>query len=247
MNHIMVDLETLAETPNAVFPSLAAVQFNLETGEIGKKFSMNISIDSAVAYGLVVDASTIGWWFTQSPEVSALMFKDPKSLTLVLYEFQQFLNNCTDELNAIGDLTLWGNSARYDLGKLAWAYKAIRQKEYPWNTWNEKCYRTYTKLFPEYGQDVKKHDVKHDPIQDCEFQIRKLVEVNRMVKLRCYQDTEFEEKFTESIFLLDDIFQQEHLTLEMKDKVKEFMDGTKRIEKSKLPQLFPPEQPSNIK
>jgi hypothetical protein len=224
MTHIMVDLETLAEGPNAVFPSLAAVQFNINTGQMGKKFSMNIDINSAVAAGLVIDASTIGWWFTQPHEVSALMFHDPQPLSAVLQEFSHFLIDCADGIEPLDQLVLWGNSSRYDLGKLAWAYKSLGY-DYPWNTWVEKCYRTYTKLFPNFGNEVKKHDMKHDPIQDCEFQIRKLVAVHNMVQLRMEQHAEVDKGYTEAILLLHEIQQTEHLRLDIREKVKDFMDG----------------------
>jgi hypothetical protein len=227
MNHIMVDLETLAEGPNAVFPSLAAVQFDLETGETGKQFSMNIDIDSAVKVGLVVDSSTVGWWFTQPTEVSALMFKDPQSLVIVLKEFQRFLIDCADGLAATDQLVLWGNSARYDLAKVAWAYKAIGYEFYPWNTWNEKCFRTYTKLFPQFGNDVKKHDVKHDPIQDCEFQIRKVVAVHKEIQRRITIHDDMDATYTESVLLLSEILKNEYITLDMQDTIKAFLEGTK--------------------
>jgi hypothetical protein len=225
MNHIMVDLETLAEGPNAVFPSLAAVQFDMETGEMGKRFSMNINIDSAVAAGLVVDASTVAWWFTQPHEVSALMFKDPKLLGDVLTDFRNFLSDCAMWIDGdVEDLTLWGNSSRYDLGKLAWAYKSLGFAKYPWNTWAEKCFRTYTKLFPEYGQDVKKHNVKHDPIQDCEFQIRKLVEVNKQVKLRLLPNSEFINKSMQAEKVLKDIQQKRYITEHILDAIDLYFD-----------------------
>lgn len=222
----MVDLETLGGAPNAVFPSLAAVQFDLETGEFGSRFSMNIDIDSAIKEGLVFDSSTVGWWFTQPPEVARLMFRDPKPLYKVLKQFKKFIKNIALESSAEfnqDDIVLWGNSARYDLAKLEWAYKAV-ELEVPWNTWNEKCYRTLTKHFPQFGNNVQKHEMKHDPIQDCEFQIRKLVEVNKKVCRRNYEDSQFETSYTDAILLLSNLIEK-GVDSEWLSKAKRFMEG----------------------
>jgi len=44
MKHVMVDLETLSLNNNAVVVSISAVEFDLETGELGKTFEEGIDI-----------------------------------------------------------------------------------------------------------------------------------------------------------------------------------------------------------
>ena len=65
MNHVMLDLETLDTKTTAVFPSLAAIPFDIETGEMRKPFYQKITIQSALGIGLTIGADTIQWWMSQ--------------------------------------------------------------------------------------------------------------------------------------------------------------------------------------
>lgn len=174
MRHLMIDLETLGTGPNSVFLSLAAVQFDLDSGTIGEHFKQNINLQSAMDWGLTIDANTLQWWLKQRPEIMRLMFDDPSPLHHVLNRFALFIR--THEIQYV-----WGNSARFDLGILENGYKKA-DIDVPWSFRNERCYRTVIGLFPpteEQWSTAKANDdvLAHDPVYDCHKQIKLLTGV----------------------------------------------------------------------
>ncbi len=164
MEHLMIDLETLGTRSNSVFLSLAAVQFNLNTGFVGKVFRENITLDSSLQAGLTVDASTIKWWLEQRTEIMKLMFVRPAHIHNVLVSFSDFIQE--NEIKFV-----WGNSARFDLGLLDNAYNKVGV-ELPWKFWNELDFRTMKNLFPQFIVDSADKNKEHDPLYDCEKQIK---------------------------------------------------------------------------
>jgi hypothetical protein len=174
MKDIMIDLETLGKNSNSVILSIAAVQFDIETGQIGKQFRREIQIQSCLNAGLKIDADTLLWWLDQSEEARAVFQKTREGETLqkALIMFTAFLNSMK---TPIDELSLWGNSARFDLGLLTDAYKAIGG-EIPWNFFNELDVRTLVRFRPGI-KEIEKAAAKaaglvlHDPIVDCHVQI----------------------------------------------------------------------------
>lgn len=170
MEHVMIDLETLDTSNNAVFLSVAAVQFDLEDGAMGEHFKINISLTSAVKAGLTIGADTLQWWLQQRPEVMRLMFEDPCELYAALNRLALFFK--TTKV-----IYVWGNSARFDLGILENAYRKLNITP-PWNSRNERCYRTVVGLFPpDFFPDSTGQE--HDPIYDCQKQIKVLTGIQK--------------------------------------------------------------------
>ena len=65
---IMLDLETMGTGPDAAIIAIAAVEFDRETGKLGREFYEVVDLASAMAAGSTVEASTILWWMQQSDE-----------------------------------------------------------------------------------------------------------------------------------------------------------------------------------
>lgn len=171
MNHVMIDLETLGTDHNSVFLSIAAVRFDLDTGETHPNtYYKNIKLHSALSHGLEVDAKTIQWWLTQNHDIMLKMFDHPSDLVYVLNDFDLWMGK---------DKIVWGNSARFDLGILANAYKKIGMP-HPWDFRNERCYRTLISMFPYIEIDKPKN--AHDPLIDCKYQIAKLFMTWNVIK-----------------------------------------------------------------
>jgi hypothetical protein len=171
MKHLMIDLETLGTRPTSVFLSIAAVQFDLESWNLGEGFKENVEMKSACDAGLTIDASTLQWWMTQKPEIFKLMFEQPNELEYTLKNLSGFIVRNGIEY-------VWGNSARFDLSILENAYLKMGIAV-PWNYRNERCYRTLTSLFPSIKPAFRKD--AHDPTQDCLFQIERLRMVWRSI------------------------------------------------------------------
>ena len=57
--HYMIDLETLGVSPGSVISSIAAVQFDINTGEIGRQFYKNIDLQQSLDNGFTINAETL--------------------------------------------------------------------------------------------------------------------------------------------------------------------------------------------
>jgi len=167
MNHLMIDIETLGNRAGCVITSLAAVEFDMNTGETGREFYERIDIQSCLDLGLFVQGNTIKWWFDQTKEAQQELFIDTQNLMKVLYDFKMFV----DVLKP-ANLKVWGNSNRFDLGILAKAYYAGNHKEIPWKFTLERDVRTLVSFLPKIKENEVFVGVKHNPIDDCKHQIK---------------------------------------------------------------------------
>lgn len=168
--HIMVDIETMGNKSNSAIVSIAAVEFNLETGKTGKMspFYQKISLQSCLDAGLKVNADTVLWWMKQN-ETARLELADNKNT----YFLAQGLQNLSEYLRAcnITESQIWGNSARFDLGLLSDAYNIVNLP-IPWLFRNERCVRTLVSFNPSIKDSYSFEGVVHNPIDDCLHQIK---------------------------------------------------------------------------
>ena len=166
MKNLMIDIETLGNKSGCVITSIAAVEFDIVTGETFREFYETVSIDSCLKVGLFVQEDTIKWWFSQDKEAQERMFTDTRNIREVLRELREFMNDIGTK-----NLQVWGNSNRFDLGILAQAFYACGEKEIPWKFTLERDVRTLVMFAPKIKSDESFIGVKHDPIADCKHQI----------------------------------------------------------------------------
>ena len=168
MLHVMVDLETMGTRVGSAITAIGAHAFTLDYPGYTKDFHCQISLESAVAAGLTMDASTVVWWMKQSDAArrECLAANDGmRDLQRVLNKFTEwsrFLRTVYD-----GKLCFWGNSAAFDLGLLGEAYDRLSHQR-PWGFREEACYRTLKNLRPdvvappfEGTQHNALHDARH--------------------------------------------------------------------------------------
>ena len=169
--HLMVDIETLSDKSYAVITSIAAVEFDL-SGNTGREFSCNISVNSSLKAGLNIDGETLKWWMTRPDEDSRKkMFENPLALANALNQFRGFINKMDVET-----LQLWGNPALFDLGLIRNAYNILEQ-DFPWSFRNERDVRTLVSFYPNIKKETEFIGLKHDPVADCKHQIRYLCNI----------------------------------------------------------------------
>jgi hypothetical protein len=107
-NHLMLDIETMGTDPYSIITCIAAVEFNIQTGETGKEFIRYISLQSCFNVGLKAGADTIMWWLEQNEQARLDLIKNEKiDISQALLDFSEFCNN---------DYEVWGNSPRFDCG-----------------------------------------------------------------------------------------------------------------------------------
>lgn len=195
----MIDLETLGTKHSSVFLSLAAVHFNLNTGQAFSVFNETVEINSALRAGLTIDGNTLKFWMKQKPEIMALMFEKSKNLSEVLESFSKWM---ADKKFLRDNFNIWGNSASFDLGILGNAYDAANIEK-PWVYKEERCYRTLIAMWPDAPkpEDNKAH---HDPLQDCVYQINRLTMLWRYLH-GVGMHSEMANSFPEAITLLHEV------------------------------------------
>jgi hypothetical protein len=169
--HLMVDMETLAVSPNAVVLSLGAVHFDPFDNVIGDSIYFKINLDDQDALGREIDPNTIDWWSKQDPAIMEEAFSENDRIPLVeaMDRFHRFAWGCD---------AFWSHGATFDLVILESIYRQL-QKPLPWNYWQLRDTRTLFDL--GFDPDMPKES-KHDALQDA---IRQVVGVqNVYVQIR---------------------------------------------------------------
>lgn len=181
-NDLMLDIETMGTKSFSAIVSIAAVPFNLQTGEVSDKFFYQIvDLQSCLDLNLRINAETLYWWMSEKITQEARNHISDKSHRKPLKEVLELFARFYAENMATSNASAWGNSAKFDLGIMENCYNVARLSP-PWNTWKEKCVRTVSDL---YGEEIKKttkfEGVKHYPVDDCKHQIKYLVATHQRV------------------------------------------------------------------
>jgi len=180
--HVMFDIEALDLRPTAAMMSIGAVKFN-PLGEPGKwaheteatfqsglssTFYVNIDVQDCIDFGMTVGGSTVRWWLRQPPEARDVLLHDIKPLQVALEEFNIWYGR--------EPMPIWCNGASYDFPILREAYKRASWITPPWHHGDERCYRTFRKLwepvFPLIGYEPP--SVQHDALYDAQAQAKHL-------------------------------------------------------------------------
>jgi len=182
----MLDLETMGKNSNSAIVSIGAVQFDLETGELGEEFYSGINLKSCLDLGLKINPDTLYWWLTQNERARLAIAKGGPDLDDVLDRFNLFLFDVGED--DCKNVYIWGNSARFDLGIFEDAYIACSTKV-RWDFRKERDVRTLVSFLPEIKSSVQSENegIEHHPIDDCKQQIKYCSEIwqkiNKNMKL----------------------------------------------------------------
>jgi exodeoxyribonuclease VIII len=171
----MLDMETLAVSPNAVVLSLGAVHFDPYGTGYSDSIYFRIDIDDQDALNREVDPKTLEWWSRQDPFIMEEAFSPADRIPLAeaIDRFHKFAWGCG---------AFWSHGATFDLVILENIYRQLN-KPLPWNYWQLRDTRT---LF-DLGHDPEMHQgSKHDALQDA---IRQAVGVQNI-----YQKLDIKER-----------------------------------------------------
>lgn len=174
----MIDIESMGNCHDGAIVSIAAVEFDIHTGETGLEFYEKIDLQSAINIGLKINADTIMWWMQQEESARQMIYIDKGiNISEAIFKFTKFI-----ELLNPSELQIWGNSPRFDLTLIESAYKALG-KNISWKFRNERCVRTLVSFCPEIKDNMYFEGVKHNPIHDCLHQIKYCVEIMKKIKV----------------------------------------------------------------
>lgn len=161
---LMLDIETYGQNSNSTILAIAAVEFNLRTGETGRSFYTTIDAGSCWQYGLKSDKATQDWWNKQSPEARNFVFSGEQlDLKVALKQFISWIGN--------NDYKVYGNGSSFDNVITKNAIEAVGL-ECPWKFWNERDVRTLVELNPSVKKTTKFQGVPHYAPDDCKHQIK---------------------------------------------------------------------------
>lgn len=151
----MVDMETMAVSPNAVVLSLGAVHFDPKDQGYTDSIYFRIDLDDQDKLGREIDPNTIDWWAKQDPKIMEEAFSPDNRISLVeaMDRFHKFAWGCT---------AFWSHGATFDLVILENIYRQLN-KPLPWNYWQLRDTRTLFDL--GWDPEMPKGN-KHDALQD---------------------------------------------------------------------------------
>ncbi|BBS48818.1 TPA: 3'-5' exoribonuclease [Raoultella ornithinolytica] len=173
MNHLMIDLETMGNKPNAPIVSIGAVFFEPSTGELGEEFYRVVSLKSSVDSGAVPDPDTIMWWMQQSEEARKAICDKENMIALwfALTELNSFIRNNADPKK----VQVWGNGATFDNVIIRASYDR-EDVSCPWHFANDRDVRTIVELGRAVGinprRDIPFEGDMHNALADARHQAK---------------------------------------------------------------------------
>lgn len=157
--HLMVDLETLATSPDAVILTIGAVTFDPASNKIFDKLYYRVDVESCDRLGMTVNDDTIEWWSKQAADVLTEAFAEDNRVPIeqVIEKFHKFAWNCD---------AFWSHGATFDLVILDCYYRKLN-KTPPWNFWQIRDTRTLFDL--GYDPEMPKEGL-HNALEDASRQ-----------------------------------------------------------------------------
>ena len=155
---IMLDLETLATSPDSVILTFGAVKFNPfdPDSEMDNGLYFRINVDEQISLGRHVDDGTVAWWGTQSDEVREEALGEHDRVGLE--EFTKQLNKFV-----AGATRIWAQGPVFDIVILENLYRQLG-KPTPWPYYLIRDSRTLLKAL---GDTRTPGTMLHNALADC--------------------------------------------------------------------------------
>lgn len=194
--HMMLDLETLGSGNDAAIVQIGAVRFDpFRPGYTMGEYKQNVSLESSVAQGGVIDPSTVLWWIHQEEAARLSVFpiraerkavlKDPDApssegiaIDRALRELSRFYKNKQGnpdpEEPPESCSALWAH-ATFDPVVIASAYRRSTIA-LPWSHRDVRDLRTIISLAPDAADRAYRHrgdedGPRHDALADALRQV----------------------------------------------------------------------------
>ncbi|AYL75882.1 3'-5' exoribonuclease [Citrobacter freundii] len=172
--HLMIDMETMGNSPDAPIVSIGAVFFDPSTGNTGAEFYRVVNLESSMSFGMKPDASTIQWWLKQSSEArSAILVDEAMGLRESLELLADFI--AENAANGSHTIQLWGNGCSFDNVILRRAY-ALTETPFAVPFRNDRDVRTMVELGKSVGinprYDIPFEGDMHNALSDARHQVK---------------------------------------------------------------------------
>jgi len=163
--HLMIDLETLATTPNAAILTIGACLFDPRGTDVHSKFYERIKLESQEDYGRTINEDTLQWWSQQDPQIQEDAFGegvdriDLRDAMKKLYTF------------GLGTSNVWSHGSVFDVVIIEDICRSFQQAV-TWKFWEVRDTRT---LFDLAGVSVR-IEGKHNALTDAVAQAKAVQE-----------------------------------------------------------------------
>lgn len=174
MNQIMVDIEGFGTGSDTAVCAIGAVFFNIETGETGDRFYVNVDAADAQKHGMNVDANTVYWWLEQDKAAQQALLTDRLSLKNAIKSLRGFvLDRVAD--NDFNKVEMWSH-ATYDAVVLQQNARAVNER-LPWGFRGTRDIRTLNAMLSRSQREILKNafprvGTHHNALDDAIFQVQ---------------------------------------------------------------------------
>lgn len=171
---IMLDIETLATSPDSVILTFGAIKFNPFDRDVdmGPGLYFRINVDEQIALDRKVDENTVAWWGTQSEEVREEALGEHDRISLE--DFSKELNKFV-----VGANRIWAQGPVFDIVILENLYRQIG-KPAPWPYYTIRDSRTLLKAL---GDTRSGGALLHNALADCVSQAEAIQDAVRRYNL----------------------------------------------------------------
>lgn len=174
MQHVMIDLETLGTTADAVIMSIGAVKFDPDSNAVDDAgFYASVSVESNLEKRRRIDEDTLIWWLKQDAAAQAVFHEPKQSLGDALEALSEWFVR--------EDYCVWSNGADFDTPMLAHAYRSFDWAP-PWQFWNARCFRTMKNLPAAKRAAKAPNTAKHNAFSDAVAQAKTLQAIYAQIK-----------------------------------------------------------------
>lgn len=178
-NHVMLDLETLGTSNNAMIISIGAVIF--DTDECRVRNAPFYAVIAPLGNTGDMDVDTVMWWMKQNDEVREEITEQSvhhMTMPIALGAFTEYCNRLNVE-------KIWGNGAGFDNVILRNAYTRTNRVS-PWQGKfaghrMDMCYRTMKAMFPDVPRPPFEGDA-HNALDDAKNQAQHLCDILQHIK-----------------------------------------------------------------
>tara|TARA_A100001391_G_scaffold94822_1_gene62820 strand:- start:6411 stop:6917 length:507 start_codon:yes stop_codon:yes gene_type:complete len=168
----MLDLETLATTPDAAVLTIGACKFDPNQNDVQSTFYERIQLDSQESYDRVINEDTLAWWSKQDKQIQEDAFGegtdriDLKDAMKKLYTF------------GLGTTNVWSHGAIFDVVIVENICQSFQQAV-TWKFWEVRDTRT---LFDLANISVR-IEGKHNALTDAVAQAKAVQQAYAKLKI----------------------------------------------------------------
>ena len=170
--HLMIDLETLATSPDAAILTIGACKFNPHGTDIHSTYYERIILETQEGYERVINEDTLSWWSQQDKQIQEDAFGEGedrihlKDAMKKLYTF------------GLGTSNVWSHGSIFDVVIVEDVCRSLQQAV-TWKFWEVRDTRT---LFDLADISVR-IEGKHNALTDAVAQAKAVQQAYKKLKV----------------------------------------------------------------